>query len=1053
MTDQVVYRPADAFMVRIPARPFAHRDALPPLPGADGARARVAQALADPHLDVALRAASPRLHARLRAVAAGEPVEPARVQRALRALRRYELRMSTRATPYGVFAGVTTGTFGDRTTMQVADPVIGRVRVQPDFGWLCDVARDLPAGADVAGLPTRPNEFLYRVGERLVVASSDTLAGTSSNRVDVRLTPAVEAAVAAARAGCSEREVVARLQEAFPAADTDTLTDFVATLLEHQVITRSARPALDTVSAAARLAADLRAADPDRARALEDVDAACAAVTSVDGLAAAADRLHELQTALLPDGARTLLAVDAGASLVSDGLSRQVGDAVADAAATLVRIAGSGGRAPHLRAFEQALVEREGLFAEVPLLELVSAELGLEAPDGYAYPPRSWALPAAEAPGRDDARDAVLTALLLEHAHGGDDELELTDAHVEALAAAVGERGVPRPALDVFVAVAAASARAVDEGDFRVVLPAGSMAPGGRSFGRFTGLLGPGEAAVSRLAADHDRVLSGTRTVDLRYLSYDGRSGNVSRSAVHHDLETVVNCSPTLPPEQQVRLEDVLVGSTGSRLYLRWARTGELLRFTQNHMLSFAGAPNAVRLLLEVSQDGVDDVPGFDWGRLWRAPRLPRVVRGRTVLSPARWTVEDPVVSGWRALAGAAQADAVRAWCAARGVPRHVYAAEVDNRLAVDLERDDDVQLLVETLDRAHGAGAVEEMLPAPHDLWLTDAAGRRYAPELVVPVVADTPAVDLVAPAVATAGPVQTRLARPLDAPWVNVSLYASEDQLDVVVADDLEALVAAVGQVAPLDAWFFIRYADPAHHLRLRLRPREHGDAPALRQLVTDWAADAVRRGRLADLRTSTFRPELGRYGGAAGYEAALPVFRACSHSAAAVARYRRSGDAGIAAHHLGAALLAEVHDAWTAADPSTDLLAAVPVPDPASPLRTEFREHRRRVAALVSPDGPDADLDVLGLRAALDPTSDRLRVAVEGYAAVVRDLGERRLLPCTARTVLESVQHMRLNRALPMRVNEESRSYGLWRLGVEAARRRAEAIARVAATSEGS
>jgi thiopeptide-type bacteriocin biosynthesis protein len=79
--------------------------------------------------------------------------------------------------------------------------------------------------------------------------------------------------------------------------------------------------------------------------------------------------------------------------------------------------------------------------------------------------------------------------------------------------------------------------------------------------------------------------------------------------------------------------------------------------------------------------------------------------------------------------------------------------------------------------------------------------------------------------------------------------------------------------------DRWFFIRFADPEWHLRLRFR----GDAERLREEVLPQLNDAVapllESGQVRKLVLDTYQRELERYGGPVGMPLCEELFQADS------------------------------------------------------------------------------------------------------------------------------------------------------------------------------
>src|SRR5918912_1400217 len=63
-------------------------------------------------------------------------------------LLRYLIRMATRPTPYGLFAGVALGRCGERTDLELA-PAPPRTRTRPDMTWLYSLILRLEAQPEV----------------------------------------------------------------------------------------------------------------------------------------------------------------------------------------------------------------------------------------------------------------------------------------------------------------------------------------------------------------------------------------------------------------------------------------------------------------------------------------------------------------------------------------------------------------------------------------------------------------------------------------------------------------------------------------------------------------------------------------------------------------------------------------------------------------------------------------------------------------------------------------------------------------------------------------
>ncbi|GAA4727258.1 lantibiotic dehydratase [Phytohabitans rumicis] len=117
-------------------------------------------------------------------------------------------------------------------------------------------------------------------------------------------------------------------------------------------------------------------------------------------------------------------------------------------------------------------------------------------------------------------------------------------------------------------------------------------------------------------------------------------------------------------------------------------------------------------------------------------PHTPRITVDRLVLSRETWRPELTSIPAGRGHDEAAAFVAIRRWARRLGLPRHVFwrIPGEPKPLYLDLDSPILVGLFATTVRRPGGAAVratISEMLPAPDQLWLRDAEGRRYTSEL----------------------------------------------------------------------------------------------------------------------------------------------------------------------------------------------------------------------------------------------------------------------------------------------------------------------------------
>jgi len=263
----------------------------------------------------------------------------------------------------------------------------------------------------------------------------------------------------------------------------------------------------------------------------------------------------------------------------------------------------------------------------------------------------------------------------------------------------------------------------------------------------------------------------------------------------------------------------------------------------------------------------------WDWGPLTDAPFVPRVVSGRLVLRTARWNVTEAELRALGRASGAGQFAAVQAWRAERRLPRYVALSDLDQDLVIDLDNVLSVAALAHQL-RGRRQALLVEMFPGPDALCATGPEGR-FVHELVVPFVQVAPPRSGQGKAAPQATRSLVRRRFPPGSEWLYAKLYCGAATADHILVEELRLLVDSVLASGAVDNWFFIRYADPDHHLRLRF----HGDPARLAAEVLPALSarfdPLVSAGRIARWQLDTYVREVERYGGAIGIELAERLF----------------------------------------------------------------------------------------------------------------------------------------------------------------------------------
>ncbi len=909
--------PASRFVVRTPLLPFDEFVAW----GADvqdasdeacaRVRERLRRVLERPAVREALFLSSPSLMEGLGSWLSHPDSENG--QKVERALVRYFARMTGRATPFGLFSGLSVGRLGPRTVLETVGQEAYARNTRLDNDYLFALTTELRRDPAIRrALRWRPNSSAYEFAGRLRYAEA-RLHGKqrSYHLVAVDAGEFVQLALRRAERGATIEELVQTLRAADPELDAADVEAFVGELIDHQLLVSELAPAMTGAEPLQHVLTCLRAAAPE-AEATARLDEAARALAAADarGIGNPAELYLGIAEALRPLPTEVDLARMFQVDLVKPAPSAELGPGVVaevERGIQLLRRLLPPQETESLQQFMRAFSERYE-DREVPLLDALDEESGIGfetsgAPAAVGAP----LLAQLQFPGAqesDKTRWGRLETFLLRKLQGvwarGAHEFVLTEAELKPLL-----REEPSPltdALSVMATVAARSSEAAARGEFEVLFGGASGPSGAQLLGRFCHASPEVHALVASHLRAEEALQPGAVFAEVVHLS-EGRIGNILCRPVLREYEIPFLGISGAPDDKQLPVQDLLVSVRGGRIVLRSRRLGRevIPRLSTAH--NFRLLSMAVYRFLCALQEQEGTQLQWSFGALDGARFLPRVRYGKLVLARARWRLDEqdlePLAQAVREARRARKPEDIRlhrghvyaAMQAVRrdlGLPRHVLVADGDNELPVDLDNPLSVDSAAWLLYQRKTA-LLREFYPEPERLLATAPEGR-FTHQLVL---CFTRKGEPARPEALTPTAVYPRRFAP-GSEWLYARLYTGPSTADEVlrrVVAPVRAHALASGAAA---RWFFLRYRDTADHLRVRFRgdPRRLRDEvlPALHEAAAPLLAD----GSLWRMELGTYEREVERYGGPHGIELAEELFFHDSEAVLAIVE-QLQGDSG--------------------------------------------------------------------------------------------------------------------------------------------------------------
>lgn len=827
-------------------------------------------------------------------------------------LSKYFARMSGRATPLGLFSGVSTGRIGAATCLQLTAQQDYRRRTRLDFQFLGALAFALSHDAQFRlDVGVRPNSSLHKVGNSLrfvALPSQDGqrepqfIVADSSPFIDELLAwAAASPSTPAPAARQTPRTLAAMLAARHPEITLEEASGLLAQLLDIHLLVSELEPAVTGAGALDDMLAQLRR-HPDGAGVCERLSAAHLALAELDarGLCSGAPAryraiVEQLEDLPAPLEAGRLFQVDLFKPAPSAALGKPILDEITRGVSLLRRLCESADPLQHFRALFQSRYEENP--EDVPLQELLDQELGLfglgSAGNSEGQLLSELGLRAAQEPTKrawtpqDEHRLRLLSSAL----SSGAAQIALTEADIGKLEVANSPPFVD--SLSVHAVLSAATPQSIEQGDYSFHILGTDGPPGARLLSRFCYGDAELESGVRRLLAAEEALHPDALFAEIVHLPATERFGNFMQRPVlrHYEIPYLGRSGASLAC--QIPASDLLVSVKGRRVVLRSRTHGKEVvpRLTNAHNYSMDDNDRLYRFLCDVANQDTAGGWRWHWGDLRSAPFLPRVVYGRLVLSLATWNLNKEELTPLCRLHDAPLYRAVQALRARRGLPRFVLFASslaTDNWLPVDLDNLLSIEAWVQLLGSLERA-VLTELFPAPTQMIATGPEGR-FVHELVVPLsLARSPAT--IAEPDIRRQPARAQREFSEGSEWLYAKLYVSSTAVDDLLLD-LGKSVSRLLRAGAMDRFFFIRYADPFWHLRFRV----HGEPARLRQEVLPALSAAGRRFMAQGLgwrfQLDTYRRETERYGGDEAIELCERIF--CADSAAVLAILQaQSGD----------------------------------------------------------------------------------------------------------------------------------------------------------------
>lgn len=692
MKESIPYQNFQRFILRSPLFPFNFVESF--ISGKTTSEEQLREVCQNPVIRESIFLASPDLYAPMQEWLKGELKDAKKLARLRYSLVRYIIRMSSRPTPFGLFAGFNIGKWAEQTRIELPPQSEYSRHTRMDMNYLCALALDLAKHPVIKEkIKFYPNSSIYPVGDQLrYVEFRYIKARRTHHIVAVDHSDYLQRVLDKAADGAYFKEMAELLVD-----DEITIkeaAEFIEELINSQLLVHDLEPAITGPEFLHQVLAVLEPIDGiddikkriiETKEAIERLDSSKIGTTTQDYFRIV-DNLKPLGTEF---ELKFMFQTDMVKPTIHCTLDQSVAADVLAGVEVMNRLTPAGSDT-NLSRFRDAFMERYES-REVPLLQVLDTECGL----GYRQTNYQGdisplvddlALPDTGAGSTELKWNNIQSFLFKKYRQaisGGKYELELTDDDLKPFE----PRWDDLP--DTFSTMVQLVRDKGENGQKAKIFMTGFGGSGaGNLLGRFCHADRDTFDYTKEISAKEAELNPDVIFAEIIHLP-EARIGNILLRPVLRDYEIPYLGKPAVGPEFQVKLSDLSVSLQRNRVVLRSRRFNKEIipRLTSAHNYSLRALP-IYHFLCDLQTQNIRGGAGFGWGVLANEyDFLPRVIYKNLVLSPATWNVKkDDVKHLFKIKDDDELSRAVGEWRDADNIPAYVDLADGDNKLLINLE-------------------------------------------------------------------------------------------------------------------------------------------------------------------------------------------------------------------------------------------------------------------------------------------------------------------------------------------------------------------------------
>lgn len=421
---------------------------------------------------------------------------------------------------------------------------------------------------------------------------------------------------------------------------------------------------------------------------------------------------------------------------------------------------------------------------------------------------------------------------------------------------------VPPPTFYCMGSFIAKDAFSLDKGNFKFELSVCSGPSALNLFGRFGHLEQELASKLKECAEFEASCFPDAVLAEIVHVPED-RMANIIQRPQMHAYEIPFLGKPSVEDAFQIPIVDLLVSVRNDKVVLRSKRLGKrvLPRLSCAH--NYKRGNSIYRFLADLQHQDFPFSLKWEWDELNSSPFLPRVVYKHLILSRARWYIKNPP-----SISEKGRMDWIAYIRRESALPQRVLLAEGDNELHIDLDTLWGKAILLDKLKKGNVV-LYESLHDLQHGVVVTIGSDV-FNNEVIIPFMNKKdyfPSNDKVGDQMGN-GIALKRQHRSfaLGSEWIYLKLYCGQKWADSLLCDIIRPMIDELRKEGLIEKFFFVRYNDPDFHIRLRFLSKPYKASAFVAQVigaVNAFCGNSVINGTIYRVQYDTYEREIERYG----------------------------------------------------------------------------------------------------------------------------------------------------------------------------------------------